>query len=59
MDEDADEDADLDATGLGDKLSVRENLEIEKVGKLSNTKIFFTLLKGFIGTGVLFCPKAI
>ena len=42
-----------------DKVSAREEIEEEKVGKLSPMKTYFTLLKGFIGSGVLFCPKAI
>lgn len=44
---------------MGDKALVKEEIELEKVGKLSPIKTYFTLLKGFIGTGVLFCPKAI
>lgn len=44
---------------MGDKASVKEVSEMEKVGKLSPIKTYFTLLKGFIGTGVLFSPKAV
>ena len=46
-------------TGLGEKRSMREDLEAEKVGKLSPLKTYFTLLKGFLGSSILYSPKAI
>lgn len=39
-------------------LGRRKLSRIQKKGDASNTKTFFTLLKAFIGTGIMFLPKA-
>lgn len=39
-------------------LGRRKSSKISKSGDASTTKTFFTLLKAFIGTGIMFLPKA-
>lgn len=39
-------------------LSRRKSSKVSKSGDASTTKTFFTLLKAFIGTGIMFLPKA-
>lgn len=46
------------ATETRPLLGRRQTTRRGKVGDASQTKTFFTLLKAFIGTGILFLPKA-
>lgn len=39
-------------------LARRKSSKVSKSGDASTTKTFFTLLKAFIGTGIMFLPKA-
>lgn len=39
-------------------LGRRQSSKVSKSGDASTTKTFFTLLKAFIGTGIMFLPKA-
>lgn len=60
-DSESDQEERRDRSGQGERrplLSKRKSSKRQKQGDASTTKTFFTLLKAFIGTGIMFLPKA-
>ncbi|KAF2749674.1 amino acid transporter-like protein [Sporormia fimetaria CBS 119925] len=61
LEESDDEDYEEDSEAAGERrplLSQRRSTRAKAQGDASNTQSFFTLLKAFIGTGIMFLPKA-
>ncbi|KAH7135841.1 amino acid transporter-like protein [Dendryphion nanum] len=59
LDDEEDEDAEAEPTERRPLLGRRKSSKrLRAQGDASNVKTFFTLLKAFIGTGIMFLPKA-
>ena len=41
----------------GKRIKLKEEYDIEKAGKIGPVGTFFTLVKGFVASGILFLPK--